>query len=89
MKLMGMSLGMNPGTVAVGAAAVLFGPTLLSIAGSMLRPVAKAGIKGGLMLYQGGMKMVEEAKDNIEEITKEAREEISEPAKPKTVKASK
>lgn len=88
MKLLGMSLGMNPGTIALGAAAVLFGPAVLAMAGSLVRPIAKAGIKGGLMLYQGGKKMVEDTRCSINEITQEARREISAPSKTKSQKAA-
>lgn len=38
--------------VAVGAAALFFGPTVLPTIGRALRPVAKTVIKGGLVLYR-------------------------------------
>ena len=38
--------------VAVGAAALFFGPTVLPAIGRALRPVAKTVIKGGIMLYR-------------------------------------
>jgi hypothetical protein len=38
--------------VAVGAAALLLGPTVLPTIGRALRPVAKTMIKGGIMLYR-------------------------------------
>lgn len=38
--------------VAVGAAALFFGPTVLPTIGRALRPVAKTVIKGGIMLYR-------------------------------------
>src|SRR5215469_15501144 len=38
--------------VAVGAAALLLGPTVLPTIGRTLRPVAKTMIKGGIMLYR-------------------------------------
>jgi len=38
--------------VAVGAAALFFGPTALPTIGRALRPVAKTVIKGGIMLYR-------------------------------------
>jgi len=38
--------------VAVGAAALFLGPTILPTIGRALRPVAKTMIKGGIMLYR-------------------------------------
>ena len=38
--------------VAVGAAALFLGPTLLPTIGRALRPVAKTMIKGGIVLYR-------------------------------------
>lgn len=60
--------------VAVGAAALLLGPTVLPSIGRALRPVAKTMIKGGLMLYRETLAgigelttdLVEEAKSELE-----------------------
>src|SRR5215471_10384355 len=38
--------------VAIGAAALFFGPTVLPTIGRALRPVAKTVIKGGMILYR-------------------------------------
>ncbi len=38
--------------VAVGAAALFLGPTILPTLGRALRPVAKTMIKGGIVLYR-------------------------------------
>jgi hypothetical protein len=38
--------------IAVGVGALLLGPTLLPAVGRALRPVAKAAIKGGMVLYR-------------------------------------
>ena len=48
--------------VAVGAAALFLGPTILPTIGRALRPVAKTMIKGGIMLYR-------ETVDGIGELT--------------------
>ena len=42
--------GMGPGLAVVGA--VVLAPTLLPAVGRIMRPVAKAAIKGGLVLYR-------------------------------------
>ena len=38
--------------IAVGVGALLLGPTVLPALGRALRPVAKAAIKGGMVLYR-------------------------------------
>jgi hypothetical protein len=38
--------------VAIGAAALFLGPTVIPTIGRMLRPVAKTMIKGGIVLYR-------------------------------------
>jgi hypothetical protein len=76
----------KPWTIALGAAAMVLGPAALAIAGSMARPIAKAGIKGGLMPCQCSKKVAEDAKESIAEITEQAEDEISAPAEPKRAK---
>ncbi len=76
MKFPGINLGLNAGTVALGAAALLFGPTLIAVAGSVLKSAAKAGIKGGLMMYDKGKEIAAEAKETVEDITAEAKAEL-------------
>ena len=42
----------NPVTgLAIGIGVVLIGPAILGVAGQVIRPAAKAAIKGGLLLY--------------------------------------
>jgi hypothetical protein len=61
--------------VAVGAAALFLGPTVLPTIGRALRPVAKTMIKGGIMLYRETLAgigelttdLVEEAKSELEQ----------------------
>jgi uncharacterized protein DUF5132 len=61
--------------VAVGAAALFFGPTVLPTIGRALRPVAKTVIKGGLVLYRETLAgigelttdLVAEAKSELEQ----------------------
>ena len=61
--------------LAVGAAALILGPTLFPAVGRMLRPAAKTVIKGGLVLYRETLAgigeltagLVEEAKSEIEQ----------------------
>jgi hypothetical protein len=76
MKLLGIGLGMNAATLAIGAAAVMFGPALLAMAGSAAKPLLKAGIKGSLLLYDRGKRLALEAKESLEDIAAEAKESL-------------
>jgi hypothetical protein len=61
--------------VAIGAAALVLGPTLFPAIGRVLRPAAKTVIKGGLVLYRETVgaigdlttDLVEEAKRELEQ----------------------
>jgi len=61
--------------VAVGAAALFLGPTVLPTIGRALRPVAKTMIKGGILLYRETVNgigelttdLVAEAKSELEQ----------------------
>jgi hypothetical protein len=65
--------------LAVGAAVMVLGPTLLPAIGRILRPAAKTAIKGGLVLYRETLAgigelttgLVEEAKSELEQSGRE------------------
>lgn len=59
--------------VAVGLGAVLLAPTLLPAVGSVLRPAAKAVIKGGLILYR---ETVSDIGEVASDLIAEARAEL-------------
>jgi hypothetical protein len=73
----GFGLGGTVTAVAIGAGAVLLAPVLLSMIASVLRPVAKAAIKGGILAFENAKVAMAETKETIEDITAEARAEIS------------
>lgn len=67
----------NPlAAVAIGIGGYLLAPTL----GQMLRPVAKAAIKGGILAYQGVAELGEMASD----LAAEARSELDQQSETKT-----
>lgn len=85
--------GMRLGTgLAIGAAAVLLAPVVLPVVGGVLRSLTKAGVKGGLIMYEKGKLAVAEAKESFEDMAAEARaemeEEQQEVAPPKKKKAA-
>lgn len=60
--------------IAVGLGAVLLGPTVLPAIGRALRPVAKAAIKGGMVLYRETFAEIGEAASDL---VAEARNELN------------
>jgi hypothetical protein len=76
MKFPGVNIGWNLGTVALGAGVLLLGPTLLTLAGGIAKSIVKTGIKSGMMLYDKGLDIAEEAKETMGELTSEAKAEI-------------
>jgi hypothetical protein len=83
------------GGIAVGAAAMMLAPSIMPIIARAFKPVAKALIKVGLLAYESGKQAVHEAEaavassvEAIEDLTAEARAEITESQK-EPVKTSK
>jgi hypothetical protein len=79
MRIPGLGGGLSLGTgLALGAGAVILGPIVIPIVAGVLKSLTKAGIKGGLILYEKGKIAAEEARETIEDLTAEARAELSE-----------
>jgi hypothetical protein len=80
MKLIGIPTGTQLVTgLAIGAAAVLLAPVVLPVVSGVLKSLTKAGIQGGLILYEQGKVAFEEAKESIEDLTAEAKAELTQP----------
>jgi hypothetical protein len=70
--------GLKFGTsIAIGAGAVLLAPVVIPVIGSVLRPLAKAAIKGSLLAYEGVKITLAETKETVEDLAAEAKSEIS------------
>jgi hypothetical protein len=79
MSIVKLPGGMRIGTgLVMGAAVVLLAPVILPVAGGVLKSLAKAGIKGGLILFEKGKLAVEETKETFEDLTAEAKAELVE-----------
>ena len=79
MKLFGVS-SLSAGTLstmAVGAGVVLLAPVVVPVVASVLKPMAKAVFKGGILAYENARIAVAETKETIEDIAAEARSEVS------------
>ncbi|MFO7740516.1 MAG: DUF5132 domain-containing protein [Desulfatiglandaceae bacterium] len=75
------SIGFNAGTIALGAAAVFVGPAVMALAVNLAKSLAKTGIKTGMILYEQGREIAAEGKETLEDLTAEARAEVSGGAK--------
>ena len=69
-------LGVNVVTgLAIGAAALV----LMPVAAPLLRPVAKAVIKGGVYAYDSAAELYHQAASGVNELISEAQQEASAP----------
>lgn len=62
--------------VAVGIGAIILAPVIFPIVGAVVKPLLRAGIKGGIVLYQKASEMVAEAAETIEDLVEEAKAEV-------------
>jgi hypothetical protein len=63
--------------MAIGAGAVLLAPIVIPVVASVMKPLAKAVIKGGLLAYENAKIAIAETSETIEDIAAEARSEIA------------
>ena len=65
-----------------GIAAIVMLPVLIPVAaGKIGKPVAKATIKGGIILYEKGKGVISEVGESLEDLIAEAKVELAEAAK--------
>jgi hypothetical protein len=81
MKLPLIGLKVSTGTLALGALAFMAAPQILAAVGSVVRPVAKTGIKGGMIVYDKGKDMFSGTVDSIQDVASEVRSELSKGSK--------
>jgi len=70
-----------PGMALFALGAIVLAPAVMPILGSVLKPVVKNGIKGGLRLYQKSKELAAEAMESLEDIAAEAKAELIEDQK--------
>jgi hypothetical protein len=87
MKLVGVNIGWNLGTVALGAVGLLLGPMLVAVAGGLAKSIVKTGIKTGMLMYDKGKEIATDAKETMESITAEAKSEIAVAQQAKSTKS--
>lgn len=70
--------GLKLGTgLAVGIGALILAPVALPALAAVIRPVAKASIKGSLILIEKTRQLIAEAQETLEDITAEAQAELN------------
>jgi hypothetical protein len=74
MGLLDNKLGIG---LAVGIGALIFSPAIIPAVGAILRPIAIASIKGGIILVEKAAQLIAEAKETVEDITAEAQAELA------------
>jgi hypothetical protein len=65
--------------LAIGIGAAVIAPQLIPALAGVIKPIAKAAIKGGLVLYEKGKEAVAEAGEMVEDIVAEVKAEMEEP----------
>ena len=70
--------GIKLGTgVAIGLGALILAPTIIPIVGAIVKPLAKAAIKGGIVLVDKSKELIAETMEVLEDLTAEAKAELS------------
>ena len=67
--------------LAIGIGSAVLAPIVIPILASVVKPIAKATIKGGLMLFERGKELAAEAQESMEDMVAEAKAELSEEQK--------
>ena len=64
--------------LAIGIGASIFAPQVIPALAGVIKPIAKAAIKGGLMLYEKSKETVAEVGEVMEDIVAEVKAEMAE-----------
>jgi hypothetical protein len=64
--------------LAIGIGAVVLGPVVLPALAGVAKPLLKAAIKSGLMLYEKGKETAAELSEVVEDVVAEAKAEMEE-----------
>lgn len=62
--------------VVVGLGAIMLAPTVLPLIATIAKPLVKATIKGGIILYEKGKELVAETAEVLEDLAAEAKSEL-------------
>jgi hypothetical protein len=88
MGLIDDALKGSTATVLAGIGVALVAPTVLPSLASGLRPLSKAVIKGGVVVYDAVKEALAEAGEQFNDLVAEARTELAEAAKAESASAA-
>lgn len=66
------------GGLAIGIGASVLAPVVIPVLASVVKPLTKAAIKGGFLLYDKGRETFAEVQEVVEDLVAEAKAEIEE-----------
>lgn len=64
--------------LAIGVGSAVLAPALVPILASVAKPLTKAAIKGGLIIFERGKEVAAETQEILEDLVAEARAELAE-----------
>ncbi len=64
--------------LAIGIGSSILAPVVIPILASVVKPMAKAAIKSGFLVYQKGREVAAEAQEVVEDLVAETRAELEE-----------
>jgi hypothetical protein len=62
--------------LAIGIGATVLAPAIIPVFAGIAKPLAKAAVKGGIMLYDKGREAFAETREVVEDLVAEARSEM-------------
>jgi hypothetical protein len=65
--------------LAIGIGAAVLAPAILPVLAGAAKPLVKAAIKGGIMLYEKGKENFAEVGEVVEDLVAEVKAELAEP----------
>ncbi len=71
-----------------GLAAVVLLPVFIPVVAGVGKPIAKAAIKGGIVLYEKGKGAIAEIGESLEDLMAEAKAELAEEQMQQTLEAA-
>ncbi len=67
--------------LAIGIGSAVLAPVLIPVLASVAKPLTKAAIKGGLIVFEKGKEVAAETREVLEDLVAEARSELAEAEK--------
>jgi hypothetical protein len=64
--------------LAIGIGASVIAPAVIPVLANVVKPLAKATLKGGIVLYEKGLETFAETKEVVEDLVAEAKAELAE-----------